>query len=122
LAVETKNFKSTPIVLGTLHYGRPFPDNSHSGDEYQLPQGDFSDDFHLFAVEWKAGEIRWYIDDKLVQTQTKWHSSGGLFPAPFDQRFHLLLNLAVGGEFLGPPDASTPFPARMEVDFVRVYQ
>lgn len=110
------------VVLGTLHYGRPWPDNSHSGDEYQLPQGDFSDDFHLFAVDWREGEIRWYIDGKHVQTQTKWHSSGGPFPAPFDQRFHLLLNLAVGGEFLGPPDASTPFPARMEVDFVRVYQ
>jgi beta-glucanase (GH16 family) len=110
------------VVLGTLHYGSRWPDNSHSGDEYQLPAGDFSDGFHLFAIEWKEGEIRWYIDGKHVQTQSEWHSSGGQFPAPFDQRFHLLLNLAVGGKFLGPPDASTPFPARMEVDFVRVSQ
>lgn len=110
------------VVLGTLHYGKPWPDNSHSGDEYQLPEGDFSDGFHQFAVEWEAGEIRWYVDGKHVQTQNQWHSSGGEFPAPFDQPFHLLLNLAVGGEFLGPPDNSTPFPARMEVDYVRVYQ
>lgn len=89
---------------------------------WMLPSGDFSEDFHLFSVDWQEGKIRWFIDNHLVQTQTKWSSTGGEYPAPFDQRFHLLLNLAVGGEFLGPPDDTTAFPARLEVDFVRVYQ
>ena len=44
------------------------------------------------------------------------------FPAPFDEKFHLILNLAVGGKFVGAPNAATQFPARMEIDWVRVYQ
>jgi beta-glucanase (GH16 family) len=62
------------------------------------------------------------IDGNLYQTQTKWESAGGKFPAPFDQNFHMVLNLAVGGGFVGNPDASTKFPAQFEVDYVRVYQ
>ena len=109
-------------IWGTLHYGDRWPDNSHSGETSTLPQGGFDQDFHTFGVEWEEGEIRWYVDGKLWQTQTKWHSGGGEFPAPFDQEFHLLLNLAVGGGFLGPPDDSTPFPSQMQVDWVRIYK
>ncbi len=110
------------IILGTLHHGDVWPKNAYSGDSFKLPNGMFEDDFHTFAIHWQPGKIEWFVDDKLYQTQTKWSSSGGPFPAPFDQEFHLLLNLAVGGNFLGPPDASTPFPRKMLVDFVRVYQ
>lgn len=109
-------------VWGTLHYGDGWPDNTHSGSTWKLPQSGFHDDFHVFALEWEEGEIRWYVDGKLWQTQSRWHSAAGEFPAPFDQRFHLLLNLAVGGGFLGNPDETTPFPAQMQVDWVRVYQ
>jgi beta-glucanase (GH16 family) len=109
-------------VWGTLHYGGAWPANKHSGDQYVLPSGDFTSDYHLFAIEWERGVIRWYVDDKLVQTQTKWSSTGGAFPAPFDQPFHLLLNLSVGGGFVGAPNDSTEFPQRMLVDYVRVYQ
>lgn len=110
------------VVWGTLHYGKQWPGNKHTGDTYKLERGNFTDDFHTFALEWEEGEIRWYVDGKLVQTQTKWDSNGGQFPAPFDQEFHILLNLAVGGGFLGNPDATTKFPREMHVDFVRVYQ
>ena len=82
----------------------------------------FSDDFHLFAIEWQAGEMRWYVDNVHYQTQTSWWSAGGPFPAPFDQRFHILLNVAVGGNWPGNPDASTIFPQTLQVDYVRVYQ
>ncbi|MCA9059637.1 MAG: glycoside hydrolase family 16 protein [Planctomycetaceae bacterium] len=109
-------------VWGTLHFGKSWPDNEHQGTTWKLPRGTFSDDFHTFALEWKAGEMKWFVDDTLYQTQTKWNSAGGPFPAPFDQKFHLILNLAVGGQFVGAPDATTTFPSRMEVDFVRVYQ
>ena len=109
-------------VLGTLHYGGGWPKNTHSGATYTLPSGTFADDFHTFAVDWEEGKIVWLVDGKPYQTQTKWNSDGGKFPAPFDQEFHLLLNLSVGGNFLGNPDATTTFPQAFLIDYVRVYQ
>lgn len=109
-------------VLGTLHYGSKWPKNVHTGKPFVLAKGTFADDFHIFALEWEEGVIRWYVDGALYQTQTQWRSDGGAFPAPFDQAFHLLLNVSVGGRLPGPPDASTVFPQRMLVDYVRVYQ
>jgi len=109
-------------VYGTLHYGSTWPRNEHAGGHYVLPKGSFADDFHVFAVEWEEGRIRWYVDGKLYQTQTKWHTDAAPFPAPFDQPFHLILNVAVGGEWPGAPDEQTQFPQRMLVDYVRVYQ
>ncbi len=110
------------VVWGTLHYGSQWPGNKHTGDTYKLEKGNFTDDFHIFTLEWEEGAIRWYVDGKLTQTQTKWESNGGKFPAPFDQEFHMLLNLAIGGGFLGNPDGTTKFPREMQVDYVRVYQ
>ncbi len=109
-------------VHGTLHYGGAWPNNRSSGSSYTLREGIFADGFHTFALEWERGVIRWFVDDTLYQTQTQWSSSGGAFPAPFDRRFHLLLNVAVGGNWPGDPDETTVFPQRMEVDYVRVYQ
>ena len=109
-------------VHGTLHYGDAWPDNRSSGDSYTLDTGDFSDDFHVFRLDWEhEGIMRWYVDGELYQTQTQWSTRGASFPAPFDQRFHLLLNVAVGGNWPGNPDGTTSFPQRMEVDWVRVY-
>lgn len=108
-------------VHGTLHYGGEWPDNEQSGDWYQLDSGIFAGDFHVFALEWEEGEIRWYVDGEHYQTQTDWYSTGGPYPAPFDRRFHLVMNVAVGGNWPGNPDLSTPFPQTMEVDWVRVY-
>ena len=87
-----------------------------------MPAGGFNDDFHEFAVEWEYGEIRWYVDDNLFYTANNWYSTGGPFPAPFDVDFHLLLNLAVGGNLPGDPDSSTVFPQQYVIDYVRVYQ
>ena len=110
------------VVWGTLHYGSQWPGNKHTGDTYKLDKGNFTDDFHIFTLEWEEGAMRWYVDGKLTQTQTQWESNGGKFPAPFDQEFHILLNLAIGGGFLGNPDGTTKFPREMLVDYVRVYQ
>jgi len=109
-------------VLGTLHYGAVWPDNKHSGKTFTLPKGTFADAFHTFAIEWEAGEIRWYVDDTLYQTQNRWSTTADDFPAPFDQEFHMILNVAVGGNLVGAPGAETAFPQAMLVDFVRVYQ
>lgn len=107
-------------VYGTLHYGGSWPNNTHTGSPYD-PADDVTENFHTYAVEWEEGEIRWFVDDHLYATQTDWYSDGGAYPAPFDQRFHILLNVAVGGQWPGPPNGDTVFPQRMVVDYVRVY-
>jgi len=109
-------------VHGTLHHGDVWPKNVHTGAPFSLKSGTFADDFHVFAIEWEKGEIRWYVDGELYQTQTKWSSAAAPFPAPFDQPFHLVLNLAVGGGWPGPPEASTVFPQKLLIDYVRVFQ
>ncbi|MBN2339992.1 MAG: glycoside hydrolase family 16 protein [Deltaproteobacteria bacterium] len=110
------------IVYGTLHYGGQWPANVHSGDSVS-PSTYVSDNFHTYAVEWEEGEMRWYVNDTLYATQTDWYTSGGAsFPAPFDQPFHILLNVAVGGNWPGPPNDATVFPKEMRIDYVRVYQ
>jgi beta-glucanase (GH16 family) len=91
-----------------------------SGGNYNLPTGIFADDFHTFKVEWEPGIIRHYCDDVLYHTNTQ--ASLGANPWPFDRPFHILLNIAVGGNWPGAPNATTVFPQTMEVDWVRIYQ
>jgi beta-glucanase (GH16 family) len=118
-------------VLGTIHFGGTFPRNTFShGPPYKFPAGDSVTNFHLYAVEWTSHAIRWYVDDHLYETQTAWWSSGGPdgaavhppYPAPFNQPFFVIMNLAVGGNFDGNPDGTTVFPGEIQVDYVRVYQ
>ena len=109
-------------VHGTLHYGGRWPDNTNTGASYVLPDADFSDDWHVFQLDWEPEAFRWTVDDTLYQTQTHWRTRAAPYPAPFDQRFHLLLNVAVGGNWPGDPDESTVLPQVMRVDYVRVYQ
>ncbi len=108
-------------VHGTLHYGQPWPNNASSSSSFDLYFGEiFNDDFHEFAVEWEPEEIRWYVDGYLYARKTP----DDLLPQnwPFDEDFHILLNLAVGGNWPGNPDATTSFPQEMVVDYVRVYE
>ena len=114
-------------VYGTIHYGNP---HTYHGGNYTLPDGKkFSDDFHVFALEWEPGEIRWYVDDVLYYKTSDWFSRSMneafdyTYPAPFDRDFYLILNVAVGGNWPGyPPDDANYFPQRMEVEYVKVYQ
>nr|ABJ15796.1 endo-beta-1,3-glucanase [Paenibacillus sp. CCRC 17245] len=115
---------------GTIHYGKPWPNNKSTGTDYHFPAGQsISSGFHTYAVEWEPGEIRWYVDGNLFQKVDEWSSEGAgqpdkyAFPAPFDQPFYIILNLAVGGNFDGnrlPPDSK--LPAEMQVDYVRAYE
>jgi beta-glucanase (GH16 family) len=109
-------------IFGTIHYGGNWPNNVFSSSGYQLPAGTFDQDFHVFAIEWEEEEIRWYVDDIHYATQNSWYSTAAPFPAPFDVDFHLLLNLAVGGNLPGPPNNDTQFPQDYVIDYVRVYQ
>ncbi|RMG41828.1 MAG: glycosyl hydrolase family protein, partial [Methanobacteriota archaeon] len=113
----------TSIIYGSLHFGSDSPYiHDFTTASTSLSGEDFSQDFHIFEINWFPTKIEWYVDGILYQTLTDWYTSKASFPAPFDQRFHLLLNIAVGGNWPGNPDNTTTFPQRMEVDFVRVYQ
>ena len=109
-------------IYGTLHYGGSYPNNVHTGSSYTLTNGNFATSYHIFTLIWEANAMRWLVDGHLYQTQTQWYTSGQAFPAPFDQRFYLILNVAVGGNWPGNPDNTTSFPQRLDVDYVRVFQ
>ena len=109
-------------VHGTLHFGDKARGHLFKGASYTIPNGTFSDDFHVFRLDWERSVMRWYVDDHLYHTQTNWHTKTQEFPAPFDRRFHLILNLAVGGNWPGNTDEKTSFPQAMIVDYVRVYR
>ncbi|GAA0358174.1 hypothetical protein GCM10008932_08610 [Alkalibacterium iburiense] len=112
-----------PDTVGAaIHYGGEWPGNTHSAGEYRFPEGRDITDFNLYSIEWEPGEIRWYVNDDLYYRTSEWHSDNGEYPAPFDQEFYLILNLAVGGWYGLEPDESTPLPSQVEVDYVRVYE
>lgn len=110
---------------GTLHYGLP---HEQVQGTVTLEEGDFSREFHDFAVKWEPGLIRWYLDGAEFFRAERWFSAGAdgekkPFPAPFDHDMHLILNLAVGGSWVGGPDETTDFQnAVFAVDRVRVFQ
>lgn len=109
-------------VYGTIHYGGRPPKNKHTGASYTLAAGNFSNQFHTFTVIWEKGKIQWLVDGKVYETQTRWYTEAAPFPAPFNQKFHIILNLAVGGNWPGYPDSTTVFPQKYVIDYVRVYQ
>jgi len=124
--------KKNKEVHGTIHYGKEWPNNVFSGVSYTFEKSDPTTEFHTYAIEWADGEMRWYIDDHHYASQyaSGWYSQiknadDGWYnvegSAPFNERFHLLLNVAVGGNWPGAPDETTKFPVQMEVDYVRVY-
>jgi len=114
------------IVEGTIHYGGSWPDNVYTGNPYNFTGGNNVTNFHNYMVEWSTNYIKWLVDGVVYQTQTNWYSTGNAYPAPFNQSFFLLLNLAIGGNFLGNPadtniNSGTAFPVEMQVEYVRVY-
>ena len=83
------------------------------------PGFDYADDFHVFAVDWTADRVRHYVDDVLVvERGYAWEHQNGRDAGPA----HVLVNLAVGGGWPGAPQPDTPFPARLQLDYIRVWQ
>lgn len=107
------------IVYGTIHSGDPVTAATISSSaNYTLPNGTFADDFHTFTLEWTPTEVKWLVDGNLYSTKTV----ANISPWVFDKAFHVLLNVAVGGNWPGAPNGTTVFPQTMEVDYVRIYQ
>ena len=107
---------------GALHRGPDPEGNRVTADEYRLAEGDFHREWHVFAVEWEPGEIRWYVDDLMFQV-VKGEAGGADWPFDAEHPFFIILNLAVGGWFDKPHQPPLDMaPQRLYVDYVRVYQ
>lgn len=106
------------IIHGTLH-GPGYSGGQGVGTSYLLSNARFDTDFHTFAVEWDLEGISWFVDDVLYQTLDSNDVNGDWV---YDHPFFIILNLAVGGGYVGSPDADTVFPQTMLIDYVRVYQ
>ncbi len=105
---------------GTLHYGASTASHGSKGNSFTLGSGAFYEQFHVFSMEWKLDQIKLYVDNNLFLTVNK--ADVGSSPYPFNAPFFFILNVAVGGNWPGSPDATTNFPQRMIVDYVRVFQ
>ena len=115
------NIDNASNVHGTIH--GPNYQNVGIGAAYQLPASQkFTDDYHLFSVEWTQDSIQMFVDGASYQKLSPGSlPSGGQWV--FNNPFFILLNLAIGGPstFLGTPTADTPFPQDILIDYVRVY-
>ena len=121
----------SPFTQAAAHYGMAWPLNTFNYAKHM--EVDPADGFHLYALEWDAQEIRWFVDGThyhTVRNSTYWNyyrdaatnaHVAGSDSAPFDRPFHLLLNLAVGGNLPGAPTPDA-LPEELLVDYVRVYE
>lgn len=106
-------------VHGSLH-GPGYSGGAALTAPFQLPRGTFDGDFHVFAVDWQPDRITWLVDGIAYRTVRPADLPGGSRWV-FDHPFVIILNVAVGGNFVGAPDNTTTFPQTMLVDHVRVY-
>lgn len=112
----------TSTVHGTAHWGAQGSTSSQSSSSrFDLTSGNFYEKFHVFSIIWEANRIRWYMDDQLFHTVTT-TTTNGAANWRFNQEFFFIFNIAVGGNWPGYPDATTQFPQKMFVDYVRVFQ
>ncbi|MEJ5228508.1 MAG: family 16 glycosylhydrolase [Pseudothermotoga sp.] len=113
----------TRTVYGTAH-GPGYSGGNSIGIAYKLPENiaDFSEDFHIFSVEWDEDEIEWYVDGKLYHVLSKDELEELGLNWAFNHPFFLILNVAVGGYWPGYPDETTQFPQRMLTDYIRIYE
>jgi beta-glucanase (GH16 family) len=119
--MESINYLTT--IYGTIHYADGGGHQSNGGN--YTPAISPTNDYHIYAIEWKNGIIRWYFDDINYYTSTTWSTDYAPFPAPFDKPFFFILNIAVGGYWPGctsPSCITATFPQKMYIDYLRVYQ
>ena len=118
--------QETNKAYGTIHYGEP---HDQSQGTYSVSTANnFADSYHTYAVDWEPGKITWYVDGIKYHEESDWFSAKSgqgtvAYPAPFDQPFYMILNLAVGGSWVGYPDNSTTYDdQQFAIDYVKVYQ
>lgn len=112
---------NTTMVQSSIHYG-----NDATGI-YNFANGMAVTNFHIYTLDWTTNALIFYVDGHLFETQSSpWGNSGGASPFPFNQPFFIIMNIAVGGNYVGNPSPSQinvdTFPGEMLVDYVRIYQ
>ena len=112
---------------GSIH-GTGFIGNTGLGQNYYFPGGQNAAQWHTYGMIWGPGSVAYYVDNPAAPYVTFTPASlaqagltGAVWPFDAGQGSFIILNLAIGGTWPGPPDASTPFPSEMLVDYVRVY-
>lgn len=106
------------VMNGTVH-GPGYSGGASITKTFALENDRFDVDYHVFAVEWEENKIDFFVDNTLYQRITPDKLTGEWV---FDTPFFLILNVAVGGNYVGFPTNQTPFPQTMLIDYVRVYQ
>jgi beta-glucanase (GH16 family) len=121
---------SVEETTGALHFGGSWPRNTYLAHSYTFPEKNSTEVFHTYVLEWSADEIQWFVDGSLCQSRTskEWFSEAARDnqSAPFDQPFHLIVNVAVDGRFFEKtnqradllPDEA--FPQALQIDYIRV--
>jgi beta-glucanase (GH16 family) len=118
-----ENRGSQPFIVSSAYHWQTSSGGQHQfvTEEYVANQGgspvNFHDGFHVYAVEWEATQLRFYVDGTLHYTVNE-TANRPIFETPMN----IILNLAVGGNFGGDPNATTVFPQVMDVDYVRVWR
>lgn len=116
------------MTSAALHFSNDSNSHTYLTKEHYFKGADFTTDYHVYGIEWDSEKIEWFVDDEVFFTATKnqWHTASYNATnddAPFNQNFHILLNMAVGGTFdtytIPPSDFTS---ADMKIDYVRVYK
>jgi beta-glucanase (GH16 family) len=107
---------SPATVDGTVHYNSD--GYKYNSSSTTLSSGDFSEKFHVFSIVWDLNTITWYVDNK----EFKRFNNSNIASWPFNKPFFFIMNVAVGGNYGGPPNGTTVFPQQMTVDYIRVFQ
>ena len=110
---------------GSVH-GTGFTGGAGLGTKYNFPSGQMAAGWHTYGMIWSKDTVAYYVDDMTAPYTTFTRAQatalpGGVWPFDDGQSNFLLLNLAIGGDWPGPPDVTTPFPSEMVVDYVRIY-
>jgi beta-glucanase (GH16 family) len=105
-------------VHGTIHFANNNGDHAFTGGETSVAPDRLADHFHVYSIIWTETSIKWYIDDVEYHSETLTPSDR----SELKNNHFLIFNIAVGGLWPGSPDATTIFPQRMIVDYVRVFQ
>lgn len=112
--------KNAHQVIGSFHWKKSDGSEGTFNNSYTLPTGDFSQQFHVFSLLWSKDSLQILVDDIPYVKASRADLTDGTYP--FDSPFFFIFNVAVGGNWPGPPDNTTQFPQRMFVDYVRVFQ
>jgi len=116
--IMEKRGQEPHVIHGSLH-GPGYSAGNPISKSYTLINGRFDTNFHIFAIEWDEEKIDFFVDDYLYQRITPDDAPGQWV---FDHPFFIILNVAVGGTYVGFPTDQTPFPQKMIIDYVKVYR